>query len=154
MHIAPAGPGQGGPLEDPMATALEQEFLDLELQFWTAMRDHDVEAAKRLTDEPCIITGPQGVSRITRDALAAMISSSTYSLDDFEMKKDAQVSMLGDDVAVVAYGVHEDLTVEGKKVSLDALDASTWVRKNGRWVCALHTEAIAGDPFGRDRQSM
>jgi hypothetical protein len=21
----------------------------------------------------------------------------------------------------------------------------------GQWVCAVHTEAIAGDPFGRDR---
>lgn len=137
-----------------MATALEREFLDLELQFWTAMRDRDVEAAKRLTDEPCIIAGPQGVSRITRDALGAMISSPASSLDDFELKPNAQVRMVGDDVAVVAYGVHEDLTVEGKKVSLDALDASTWVRKNGRWVCALHTEAIAGDPFGRDRLTM
>jgi hypothetical protein len=31
-------------------------------------------------------------------------------------------------------------------------DSSTWVRRNGCWLCALHTEAIAGDPFGRDRQ--
>lgn len=139
---------------DPMATAFEKELLDLERQFWTAMRDHDVEAAQRLTDETCIITGPQGVSRITRDGLGAMISSSTYSLDDFELKNDAQVRLLGDDVAVVAYGAHEDLTVEGKKVSLDVCDASTWVRKGGRWVCALHTEALAGDPFGRDRRPM
>jgi hypothetical protein len=35
---------------------------------------------------------------------------------------------------------------------LDAADSSTWVRRNGRWLCALHTEAILGDPFGRDRQ--
>jgi hypothetical protein len=26
------------------------------------------------------------------------------------------------------------------------------VRRGGRWVCALHTEAIAGDPYGRDRR--
>jgi hypothetical protein len=24
--------------------------------------------------------------------------------------------------------------------------------RNGRWLCALHTQSIAGDPFGRDRQ--
>lgn len=51
-----------------------------------------------------------------------------------------------------SYRVHEELTVDGKPVTLDAADASTWVRRNGRWVCALHTEAISGDPFGRDRR--
>ena len=47
--------------------------------------------------------------------------------------------------------VHEELTVDGKPLTLDAADTSTWVRREGRWLCALHTEAIAGDPFGRDR---
>jgi hypothetical protein len=46
--------------------------------------------------------------------------------------------------------VHEDLTVDGKPVTLDAAESSTWVRRDGRWACAMHTEAIAGDPFGRD----
>jgi hypothetical protein len=41
--------------------------------------------------------------------------------------------------------------VDGKAVTLDAADASTWVRRDGRWRCALHTESIQGDPFGRDR---
>ena len=36
-------------------------------------------------------------------------------------------------------------------MALDAADSSTWVRRDGRWLCAMHTEAIAGDPFGRDR---
>ena len=50
--------------------------------------------------------------------------------------------------------VHEDLTVEGEPVSLDAADASVWVRREGHWRCAMHTESITGDPFGRDRRSM
>lgn len=58
---------------------------------------------------------------------------------------------LSDDVAIIGYKVHEELTVEGKPIALDAADASTWVRKDGRWVCALHTESLAGDPYGRDR---
>jgi hypothetical protein len=62
-----------------------------------------------------------------------------------------EVRLLGGDVAVLAYTVHEELTVEGKRVTLDAADASTWVRRDGRWVCALHTESLRGDPFGRDR---
>jgi hypothetical protein len=76
----------------------------------------------------------------------------SYTLNHSVLKDSAQVRLLQDDVAVVAYEVHEELTVDGKPVTLDAADSSTWVRRNGRWLCALHTEAIAGDPFGRDRQ--
>jgi hypothetical protein len=43
------------------------------------------------------------------------------------------------------------LTVDGKPVTLDAADASIWVQRDGRWVCALHTESIGGGPFGRDK---
>jgi hypothetical protein len=39
-----------------------------------------------------------------------------------------------------------------KDQDVDAADSSTWVHRDGRWLCALHTEAIAGAPFGRDGQ--
>ncbi|HEX5055391.1 MAG TPA: nuclear transport factor 2 family protein, partial [Gammaproteobacteria bacterium] len=56
------------------------------------------------------------------------------------------------DAAVLAYKVHSQITVDGESVSIEAADASSWVKRDGQWVCALHTEAILGDPFGRDRQ--
>jgi hypothetical protein len=80
-----------------------------------------------------------------------MIDTAQWELRDFQLSDDAQVRKLSDDVAILAYNVHENLTVDGQPVSLDAADASTWVRRNGQWKCALHTESIAGDPFGRDR---
>jgi hypothetical protein len=36
---------------------------------------------------------------------------------------------------------------------MKAADSSTWVRRDGRWVCAVRTESLSGDPFGRDRQA-
>jgi hypothetical protein len=42
--------------------------------------------------------------------------------------------------------------VEGKPATLEAYDASMWTRKDGHWLCTLHTESIAGDSFGRDRK--
>ena len=133
-------------------TTLDRELLDLEKQYWQAMKEKDADTAMRLTDEECIRTGSQGVGRITRQALSDMLKNAPYTLHDFELK-DTEVRQLRDDVAVVAYNVHEELTVDGKPVTLDAADASTWVRRNGRWLCALHTEAIVGDPFGRDRRT-
>ena len=138
-----------------MATAtktVEAELMELERRYWQAIQDKDVETAMRLTDEPCIITGAQGVGSIDRKTMAAMMSSDRYTLHRFEIKDGAQVRLLGDATAIVAYQVHEELTVEGKSVALDAADSSTWVRRDGRWLCALHTESIVGDPFGRDRR--
>jgi len=81
-----------------------------------------------------------------------MLKSGAWKLRRFEIDPDVKLRMFGDDVAVLAYKVREELTVDGKPVKLEAADASTWVRRDGRWVCALHTESIAGDPFGRDRR--
>jgi hypothetical protein len=111
-----------------------------------------VDAALRLTDEPSIITGAQGVALIDRTTLGTMMKSPAYTLNQFLLKDGAHVRLLTNDVAIVAYTVHEELTVDGKPVTLDAADSSTWVRREGRWICALPTEAIAEDPFGRDRQ--
>lgn len=136
-----------------MATkTVEQELLALEKQYWQAIKDKDVEAAMRLTDDPCFVTGAQGIGRIDKQALGNMMKTAPYTLRDFTVDDDAQVRLLRDDVAILAYSVHEELTVDGKSVTLDAADSSTWVRRDGRWVCALHTEAITGDPFGRDRR--
>ena len=136
-----------------MSQTIEKQLLDLERQYWQAIKNKDVQAAMRLTDDDCIVAGAQGVARLDRDKMAAMMKAASYTLERFAVADDAQVRLLADDVAILAYRVHEDLTVDGKSVSLDAADASTWVRRNGRWVCALHTESIAGDPFGRDRRA-
>lgn len=133
-------------------TAVEQELLTLEKKYWQALKDRDLEAALRMTDDPCLLTGAQGVGSINRHAFESMMESASYTLDDFRISDNVHVKLLGDDVAVLAYNVHEELTVDGEPVTIDAADASTWVRRNGRWVCALHTESIKGDPFGRDRR--
>jgi hypothetical protein len=136
-----------------MATsAVEKQFLDLERQYWQALQDKDDETALRLSDDPCIVSGASGVASLDRRAMAGMLKSGTWQLRRFEIDPDVKLRLFGDDVAVLAYKVREELTVDGKPVQLEAADASTWVRRDGQWVCALHTEAIAGDPFGRDRR--
>jgi uncharacterized protein (TIGR02246 family) len=131
--------------------SLEKELLEVERQYWQALKDRDVEAALELTDDPCIVAGAQGVATIGRDQFAEMMAKDDWTLRDFRMSDEVQVRQLSDDVAVIGYQVHEDMTVEGKPLSLDAADTSIWVRRDGRWLCASHTESLIGDPFGRDR---
>jgi hypothetical protein len=133
-------------------TARSQDLLELERRFWDAMKSKDSRAASRLTDDQCIVVGAQGVSSIDRKTMGKMTEDTQWHLDRFNVDDtSAQVRFINDDVALVAYKVNERVTVEGKPVELDANDASVWVRRDGEWRCAMHTESIAGDPYGRDR---
>jgi uncharacterized protein (TIGR02246 family) len=128
-----------------------KELLELEKRYWQALQDRDGSTAARLSDEPSILAGAQGVSSLDRKTIASMFDSFESELQSYELKSP-QVRFLTRDVAVVAYTVHEELIVEGKPVALDAADSSTWIRRDGSWCCAVHSESLLGDPFGRDRK--
>ncbi len=134
-------------------TTTEQEIVGLERRYWQALKDGDVDTALELTDDPCLVTGAQGLGLIGHETYSAMMQQATWTIERFEIGDDVQVRMLGADTAVVAYTVREELTVDGQPVGFDAADTSTWVRRGDRWVCAAHTESLRGDPFGRDRSS-
>src|SRR5678815_1504436 len=106
--------------------AQQEELLDLERRYWQAIKERDGGMATKLTDDGCIVAGAQGVGQLGRSKIGAMTSKATYELKDFRFT-DAVVRMLTDDVAIVAYKVHEDLVVDGKPVSLDAADCSMWI---------------------------
>jgi uncharacterized protein (TIGR02246 family) len=133
------------------ATTIEKELLSLERQYWQAIQDGDAQAAGKLSADPCIVTGAQGVGKLTRAQLVEMMDKDrNWKLESFEISNPI-VQVVSDDVAAVAYKVSETLTVDGKPLTLEAAETSTWVRRDGSWVCAVHTESVAGDPFGRDR---
>jgi len=131
---------------------LEKELFNLEKRYWQAMKDKDLDTMLSLSDDPCMIAGAQGVSSIDKKTFADMMKAANYTLHDFELDdEEFQVRVLNNDTAILAYKVREDLTVDNESLSFEAAEASTWVRRDGKWVCALHTESLAGDPFGRDR---
>ncbi len=129
---------------------LDAELLALEKQYWDAIKNKDGSMASRLSDDRCVVVGPQGIGEIEKHAIAGMIQGlpsqlKTYSVDE----SDVHVRAVADDVAVIAYKVREDLIVDGKPTRMEAFDSSVWVRRDGKWMCAVHTESVAGDPYGR-----
>ena len=128
---------------------LDRELLELEKQYWDAIRQKDASAASELTDEPCVVVGSRGIGELDRRMLAGMLDHAPWELSDFDLE-DIHVHRLADDVAVLAYKVKEDVVVDGRGISMQAFDASVWVRRHGQWVCAMHTESVLGDPFGRN----
>lgn len=132
-------------------TDITKELLGLENRYWQAMKDGDVDTMLELSDDPCIVAGASGVSSFDKKSFTKMLKAEqNYKLQEFSIS-GAQAKSLTDDTAVIAYKVKEKLIVDGKPLEFEAADASTWVRKEGKWVCSLHTESIKGDAFGRDR---
>jgi hypothetical protein len=130
----------------------ERELLDLEKRFWDTMKTKDGRTAGQMTDDGCIIVGAQGVSAIDGASMEKMMADGKWELAQYTFdEKNAQVKFIGDDVAIVAYKVNERVVVDGSTLPIDANDSSVWVRRNGEWLCALHTESLAGDPYGRDK---
>jgi len=130
----------------------EQELVDVERRFWNAMKEKDAAAASALTDDQCVIVGAQGVSAIDAKTMAKLTSEGQWELEQFSFdEQKRQIRFLTDDIAIVAYPVRERVVVDGETLPVVANDSSVWVRRDGQWRCALHTESLAGDPFGRDK---
>jgi uncharacterized protein (TIGR02246 family) len=134
--------------------ATEQELAAVEHDFWRAMQNKDARRAEALTDDGCIVVGAQGVSAIDSAAMGKMTAEGKWELKEFVFDDASRrVRFLTDDIAIVAYKVSERVVIDGKPLSIEANDASVWVRRDGAWRCALHTESLAGDPYGRDKRA-
>jgi hypothetical protein len=132
------------------ATKTNTDILDLERRYWEAIRDNDVRSAVSLTEFPCLIAGASGVRSVDQASYEKMMTGGSWKLHEFEIENGAEVRQLTDDVAVIVYRVREEMTVEGKPVTLRAADSSVWVRRGDSWRCAMHTESLVGDAFGRE----
>ena len=137
-----------------MAQSKEKTIIDLEQKFWRAMVDKDIEGSVVMLTEKSILTGAQGAALLTHDDYRGMArqGDSLWQLKSFQLD-DVKVMFPSKDVAVIAYTVTEEMEVEGKPLTLKAADATTWLRLDGEWLAALHTESVLGDPFGRDRNA-
>lgn len=130
----------------------EKQLLELERRFWNAMMSKDAERAGEMTDDECIVVGAQGVSVVDGPTMARLTKEGAWELKRYSFDEEStRVRFLADDIAVVAYRVDERIVVDGETLPITANDASVWVRRDGEWRCALHTESLAGDPYGRDR---
>lgn len=132
--------GVGKPIQkDP--TILAREILNLEKKYWSAMKDHDLNAAMALTDFPCLVAGAHGIMSVNKQQFADMFESHHETLRIFNFDEDkTEVRQVSPDTAVIAYQVHTSVTRNGEQRIIDAIDTSTWVKRNGKWLCAMHTE--------------
>ena len=119
----------------------KQTIIDLETRFWQSMVDKDAKLAKSMIAEECLITGPMGAMKIDPDRYETMTEEGRWTLRSFKLS-DVDVIMPTDEVAVIAYKVHQKGDMKGKPMDMKCADSTTWVRDGQSWKCALHTETM------------
>ena len=132
-------------------TTMEKELLALEREYWDSMITKDPTVATRLTADESIVVGAHGVGTVTSKNIGSMVQTDDWKLKRYEFS-DVACLPIDDNNAIIAYRVKEELEVDGKPVSFTAHDATVWTKRKGKWVSTLHTESVAGDAYGRDKQ--
>ncbi len=124
--------------------AAREEIVGLEKKFWQSMVDKDPETAMTMIADESLVTGPMGTMKIDPAKYGEMTREGNWTLDSFTFK-DVDVVFPSDDIAVIAYTVHQKGTMGDKPMDMHCADASTWVKDNGSWKCALHSETMLED---------
>ena len=125
-------------------TARTDTIRQLETRFWQSMVDKDPGAAMEMIAAECLIAGPSGTMRIDPETYGEMTRKGQWTLKAFEFD-DLEVVFPANDVAVVAYKVHQTGDIKGEKMDMRCADTSTWVKQDGDWKCSAHSETVLED---------
>jgi len=106
-----------------MATATKDEIIALEKEYWDAMKHKDGKRTSQLSGKLSLTTGARGVTSIPKAKMGQMTEEGNWTLDAYKFD-DIEVITPADDVAIIAYKVTQNVTMDGKKQELRA-DTST-----------------------------
>jgi ketosteroid isomerase-like protein len=125
----------------------DQELLDLERSYWDALKEHDARTVGRLTAEDSTVAGATGVAGFGPREISKFLENTTYKIKDYRIEpQTVRINRICDDAVSIAYGVQEDLEVNGKPVKLDAVDTSVWKQTANGWTCVARLPACPGEP--------
>ena len=127
-----------------MATATKDQIIALEKDYWDAIKRKDGKRTSQLSGKLALTTSARGVSPIPKAKMAQMTEDGNWTLNAYEFE-DVEVVTPADDIAIVAYKVKQNVTMDGKKQDLRSADISTWVRGADGWECHAHSETFLQD---------
>ena len=121
--------------------ATGNDLIALEKKFWQSMVDQDTDTALSMLDEPSLMVSSHGAMQFDHAAYRRMAEQGTMVIKSFELS-DMNVLFPSDDTAVLTYRVKQAMAQRGKtdEMKQEMADSSVWIRKDGRWRCAMHTE--------------
>jgi hypothetical protein len=105
------------------------------------MKTKDGGRTAKLSGEPSLVTGAQGVMTIPKARMTRMTEDGDWTLESYTFD-DVEVSTPAPDVAIIAYTVRQKVKMKGKPQELRAADSSTWIRGSNGWECHAHSETL------------
>jgi ketosteroid isomerase-like protein len=129
-----------------MRTA-DSTLIALEKKFWQAMVDEDADTAIGMLDEPALMVSAHGALQFDREQYRKMAEEGPMVVKSFEFS-DMQVMYPNDDTAVLTYRVKQAIAGRedgAKPIEQEMADSSVWLRKDGEWLCVMHTETEVDD---------
>lgn len=120
------------------------KLLELERKFWQSMVEQQTDVALEMLAEPSFMVSPHGAMKFDHAAYRQMAEHGSMVIKRYEFE-DMDATFVGEDTAILSYKVKQVLTPRGKPEETEQhmIDTSTWVRVNGKWRCAMHTETPA-----------
>jgi hypothetical protein len=123
------------------AMPTRDEIVALEKSYWDAMKSKDGKKTAKLSGKSALVTGAQGVMRIEKDKMREMTEEGKWTLESYAFD-DVEVSTPSPDVALIAYTVSQNVTMDGKARKMRAADSSVWIRGSNGWECHAHSETV------------
>ncbi len=122
------------------------DLIALEQKFWMSLVNADTDTAIGLLDEPALMVSSHGALKFDHSAYRHMAEQGAMVVKDFELS-DMNVVFPNDDTAVMIYRVKQSLCHRGAsdEIRQEMMDSSVWTRKDGQWLCVMHTETPVGD---------
>ena len=115
------------------------EIMKLEAEFWQAMADQRPEQAAALLAAEAVSVAMFGIHHFSPGEYLSMAQTGPAKLTFFEFSNEKVIFPIAD-VAVATYEVKQIFEMDGQSHEMICFDTTTWVRNNGRWLAAAHTE--------------
>ena len=119
-----------------------RDIEHLENAFWKSLVDRDADAATAMLAPQALMVSSHGTLRFDPAQYAKMLEDPKHGLLEYTLS-DMDVLFPSEDVAIATYKANQTMTMDGKELTQDVVDSSTWVRMGGTWKCVAHTESEA-----------
>lgn len=119
-----------------------REIETLENAFWKSLVERDADTATGLLAPQALMVSGHGAMRFDPPQYAKMLQDPKHGLLKYTLS-DMQVLFPSEDVAIATYTANQTMTMDGKELTQDVVDSSTWIRIGGAWKCVAHTESEA-----------
>ena len=123
------------------AKPAKDEIIGLEKSFWDATKKKDGARAAELSGKTSLVTGANGVMNIPKSKMGKMTEDGKWTLESYSFD-NVEVSTPAPDVAIIAYTVRQQVTMDGRSQEMHAADSSTWIHGTNGWECHAHSETI------------